>query len=467
MSAAFLASALIQFALGLVVAWILGPAAFGLYALALSAAMLLQTLLFDWVRLGITRYAGESGTPFVAKMNRAAMLMALVAFVLAGAAWLATEQHRALIALVPLVALAAGGAEILSARLRARFAQKAYAAFSGLRALLAIVLLPLACIVYRTPEAAVAAYGASLLLATLVFAGFTRKEADATAPDAAPEVATARRVFAYSWPIILTNLAYLALFFALRAIVARDYGLAASGQFSLALDFALKIVMTLGTALDVYLFQIAVREAAEKGRERARLRLAFNAEIVLLVLAVALVGTWVLLPSLEMLMIAPAFRQAFAQWFVALAPGLLLYGLVQYALHPFSQIEARTTPVAIAGLASVTSALFVIALVQPAAMEAAWRIGAGFGIGMAVAFVVLAIRSGRVLHRPLLVIFRTSLVISATALFGLSAARMFEPGLAAMLAIIAAGAVGALGHAWLFDAGFFRTMLRRRGLPPV
>ena len=56
MPAAFLASALIQFVLGLVVAWLLGPAEFGYYALALAGAVLVQTFVFEWLRLAATRF---------------------------------------------------------------------------------------------------------------------------------------------------------------------------------------------------------------------------------------------------------------------------------------------------------------------------------------------------------------------------------------------------------------------------
>jgi len=64
MSAAFMLSALLQFALSLVVAAILGPGEFGLYALVLSGGVLLQTFAFEWLRLCAARFhhkeAGEA-----------------------------------------------------------------------------------------------------------------------------------------------------------------------------------------------------------------------------------------------------------------------------------------------------------------------------------------------------------------------------------------------------------------------
>lgn len=473
MSAAFLVLALIQFALGLVVAWMIGPAAFGLYALALAAAMLVQTLLFDWLRLGITRFAGEGDPDFLRRLKRGVIGMSAfcLALVLTGA--LFGAEKRLFWALIPLVALVSGLSDLIAARLRAAFAQKDYALLSLFRAVFGLILLPMATHAVPTAEAALAAYGGAMVLATAAFALFRRGRAGAV-PGAQDDVATApvspdlRGILAYSWPIILTNLAYLALFFALRALVARDFGLAASGQFSLALDFGLKLVMTLGTALDVYLFQVAVREAREKGPERANLRLAYNAEMVLLALAVMLAGTWLLLPSIEVLIIAPGYRQAFSLWFLALAPGLLLYGFVQYALHPFRQIAAETTPIAFAGLFALVVAFAVIAL-GGAALKTRpeMLIGVSLGAGMVAAAVSLLIRTGSPLHRPMIALSRSALVVVATIGFGSIGARAFEPGLSALGATMLAGAFGALGHAWLFNAGFLRSIIARRQLPPV
>ena len=54
--AAFVLNAGLNFVLGIAIARMLGPADFGRFALATAGAVVLNTLLFEWLRLSATRF---------------------------------------------------------------------------------------------------------------------------------------------------------------------------------------------------------------------------------------------------------------------------------------------------------------------------------------------------------------------------------------------------------------------------
>lgn len=464
MSAAFLASALIQFALGLVVAWLLGPAEFGAYALALSAAVLLQTLTLEWLRLAATRFhhAGEGGD-LAARLSmlfaRIAVGLVVAALVLA----LLTGAHRGLFALVPLTALAAGFADFRAALMRAEFNQRGYALFMLVRNGLAIVILPVVASVFATGEAALAGFLGSLVLAS---AGLeiarrlraTGSRSAVSADDSAPDL---RALLHYSAPIVLTNCLYLGLFFGLRSGVALGAGLAAAGQFSLALDFGLKLFTTIGTALDLMLFQLAVRDAREQGEAAGQARLRANLAIVLAILLPMALGLALVIGPLEPWLVGPDFQGPFAAYLLALLPGLALYALVQYALHPFLQLEQRTRRLVEAAL---------VALIAGALAYGATRLGALGPVGsvasvLIVAMVAAALRLFAAIGRDGLpgAMFWGRLVLALAAMA--SAVLVLRPvltGLPALALMVSAGVATYAALAYATDLAGIRHFIRMR-----
>lgn len=464
MSAAFLASALIQFALGLVVAWLLGPAEFGAYALALSAAVLLQTLTLEWLRLAATRFHhAEEGGGLSARLHalfvRIAAGLVVAALVLA----LFGGVHRWLFALVPLTALAAGFADFRAALMRAEFNQRGYALFMLVRNGLAIVILPLVASVFATGEAALAGFLGSLVLAS---AGLeiarklraTKEQAAIPAEGVPPDLASLLR---YSAPIVLTNCLYLGLFFGLRSGVALVAGMAAAGQFSLALDFGLKLFTTIGTALDLMLFQLAVRDAREKGDAAGQARLQSNLALVLAIILPMALGLALVIGPLEPWLVGPDFRGAFAAYLLALLPGIALYALVQYALHPFLQLEHRTRRLIEAAFAALVAGAFVYGVMRYGAL----------GPVQSVACVLIAAMLAAAL-RLLLVIGREGVPGAAfwggllLALAGMAGAvlllRLLLTGLPALVLMISAGALVYVLIAYATNLAGIRNGLRMR-----
>ena len=89
--AIFLVNAGLSFALSLVVAHLLGPEGFGRYAVALSAAVVINTVLFEWLRLSTTRFYSErtrrEAPQIRATLNRGYLAMAVLVAAVAAFAW--------------------------------------------------------------------------------------------------------------------------------------------------------------------------------------------------------------------------------------------------------------------------------------------------------------------------------------------------------------------------------------------
>lgn len=459
MSAAFLVSALAQFGLGLLVAALLGPSEFGLYALGFAAAVLGQTLLFEWIRLSITRFSGvqnaDAGQPDLAQLRPVFAAALLFCLAIAGLGLAFGGEQRWLIGIVILGVAILGHAESLSATLRARFAERRYAGFLLLRGLASVILVSAAILLVPRADVALATLFAAILIATVLQTLLTGSQSiwpDTRADAKRKDQAGLQLFVGYALPIVATNLAYLLLFFGLRFHVAASMGLASSGQFSLALDIGLKLVMTLGTAMDLVLFQLAVRAQDQHGPDAGRQRLDLNLALVLSLLAPVVLGAWLILPSLEILLVAPAFRGLFANQFALLLPGLFLYALVQYALHPLHQLAMLTRPLIIAaGFALLMTATIIVSgdllRIPPESQPAA-----GLFAGMLLAAILVWPQSGQ---RPSIGGWRF-LAGLAGALAALTVAaaplrQTLPPGLSTGLATAFTGALAYALVIWMTD----------------
>jgi O-antigen/teichoic acid export membrane protein len=452
MSVAFLLNAMIQFGLGLLVAYALGPERFGFYALALAAAVLVQTGLFEWIRLSVTRfYHAEAVGLHMAldrQMRGVSGILLAVSLVLA----MFGGRHRWVFALVPLIAIAAGWVDYRAALFRARFDQRAFASLTMLRNLLAVVLVPLAAFWTMQAEAVLAAYLLSLLAAYVISGGMAGRT-----PPVAPSLDRLSPCFAYAWPIVATNLAYLAMFFWLRTQIAVQDGLAASGQFSLAFDVGFKLFATIGAAMDLLLFQQVLDIGRRDGQPQADAKLQMNAVLLLAVLLPLAFGLWLVLPSVEILLVPPDFRGGFARYLLALAPGLVLYCCIQYALHPFLQFSQETGRLLISGLMAFAALVIVLAILgMDGRLVSSDRAGLAFGVAVAVAAGSLLIRIGSPLPKG----WHAPVQIGVSLLAMIAACRILpalEPG---FFNLIVTGLTGAMVYAaciYMLDLAHIRS----------
>lgn len=417
MPVAFLGSALIQFALGLVAAWILGPAEFGAYAVALSAAVLVQTISFEWLRLAATRFHhGGDGGRLARRLGRVLALFALGMLGLAVLAFFLGGGRRWVFCLVPLIAAASGFADFRAALLRAEFDQHRYSLFIVLRNIFAIIALPAAAYRFGTAEAALAAFLLAIVLASgwieLLRRANPGDDQESPERDKAPDLAALLR---YSGPIVVTNGLYLGLFFGIRSIVALTGGFAAAGQVSLALDFTLKLFTTIGAALDLLLFQLAVRESRTLGAEAGLARLKANSELVLVAVLPIAIGLFLVVGGLEGFLVAPEFRGMFSMLVSLLLPGIALYVIVQYVLHPYLQLAQRTPQLIFAALAALIAAAILFPVLRGGGIMLFPAIGGALAGSMLTACVVLGFVIGSGVLPAARFIAKVSLALGAMA----------------------------------------------------
>ncbi len=470
--AAFVVNAVINLALGLLLAQVLGPADFGRFAIGTAGAVALNTLLFEWLRLSATRFYSErvrQAEPWIRGMLDRAYLATIVG--LLGAALLALAG-RPLVGDPALLTAAAAAAAIglglfdyAAALARARFVGGLYLRLVLVKNALTLPLMVGTAWATRDAAAVMLAGGLSQFLAALLVRRAFADPPIAHAPARRREALTL--FMGYGLPIVAANLVYQLMPFANRWAVAAVAGFAEAGYFSLAADIGGRIFSTLGAALDLLLFQIAVLAAETHGHEAGEEQVARNGAVVLALILPSAAGFWALAPALEAIAVPPAYRGHFVDYTGLLLPGLVALALMNFVLNPIFQIRRRTLPlVAAGGVGALVNLGAALALAGPFGPHG---IAAAQSLGFLAALLFLGQRAltgpGRLRmpwRDPLAVVLATmAMTVAILPLRGL------DPWLALPACLVTGGLVyGAL--VWHFDiAGLRAAVVARfgRGVP--
>lgn len=145
--AAFLLNTIFNFFLGLLVAYFLGPAEFGRFALALAIGAMMQSLVLDWIRLSALRFfsgaAHESRPELAPTLDFSLVIMSVGLSIVAASILLSgvdLPPSRALFGVAIAAAIANGLFDYRSALLRAQFLDSAYARLMLIKNVMAITL---------------------------------------------------------------------------------------------------------------------------------------------------------------------------------------------------------------------------------------------------------------------------------------------------------------------------------------
>lgn len=352
----FLLNAGLNFGVGLAVAAVLGPAGYGRYAVGASAGALLATALFDWLRLSATRFYGEAQRGFEPGLRAT-----LDALYLAGAGTLATAALLALAVPLPfgvtagfataiaLTAVANGAFDFRTALARARFDDGAYSVLVIGKGVFGFALALGAAFFSHDPLLTLSAQAFGTLVAILPvrtsLAEPRRGEADRK---------LARRFAAYGLPIVTANAIFQAIMLLNRSVAAGRFGFAGAGHLSLALDIEMRLLLAVGAAVDVLLFQLAVRSEAAGGSAAGQVQVRSNIVHVAAVLLLVTVGVAGTLPALAALVVPARFQDGFMPLALAALPGVALFCIGQFAVNPVFQMAHRTAPI-IAGAAAAAA----------------------------------------------------------------------------------------------------------------
>lgn len=468
--AAFVLNAGLNFALGLLVASLLGPADFGRFALGTACAIAVNTLVFEWLRLATTRFYSSRRSleePWIrASLERGYLRLGLLLVALAGLA--AALGGRVWPDADAVHLMAAGGATAIgigifdyhAALARARFDGGLYLRLVAVKNGLAFALMAGTAFLLPDPAAVLLAGGASQFLA--VFA-LRRGLADPPhAPTPARFRATLRIFLAYGLPLVAANAVYQLMPFLNRAIIAQGSGFAEAGYFSLAADVAVRVFSTIGSALDLLLFQIAVRADEHQGRAAAEAQVARNLALVTALLLPCAAGFLAVTPAFEALVVPSAYRGHFSVYVYLLVPGLIPLALMNFALNPIFQIRRRTAPVIAAAVVGLVVNALALALV-PARLGAS-GVAMAQSAGLAAAFCVLAVRA--LVGRERLRLPVRDLVGAVGATAAMTAAIWPLRGLASPAATLGVaiplGAAVYGGLAWWLDIAGLRGLVAQR-----
>ena len=463
----FALNTIFNFAISLLVAKFLGPAEYGRFALASAVAIFINTALFDWIRLAATRFYSEKARRERPEIRAtldatfAALTFALGAAALSGIfSGLEFQLSGVLIALAAATAVANGLFDYHTALVRGRFLDRVYG-----RMILVKNVLALTCTAggaWWFGSAKMALIGICLSVAgSLMSARIAMADDAGTAAKPARDLALEQ--MRYGLPIVAAGLIYQSIPLLNRSLVTGRFGFAETGQFSLAYDVGIRFVAAIASTLDVLLFQIAVAADEAHGRARARSQVAQNIGLVFAVVLPACVGLWLILPSLEALIVPQAYRGAFGHYLALLLPGLFCFALTTYAVNPIFQIEKRTLPLIAAALAGalVNGALVIL---QPGGADASIYAVAQ-ALALVAGFCVLSIAAFRDrAAQPDLRSLGVATLGSLTMCGALLPLRAMEPGLLTLLLQGAAGGCIYGVFVFAFDlAGLRRRLLAMRG----
>ncbi len=442
--AAFLVNTLFNFVIGLLVAKFLGPDQFGRFALATAVGMMIQTIGFEWIRLSAVRFYSERVRETQPQLRATLdVAFAIVSVLLAGVAvvyllsGVKFSLSQPLIVLAFCAAITNGLFDYHTALVRARFQDRLYATLVISKNVLALVLTIGGAFIYQSASMTLA--GMCIAMASSVFLA-RRALSDGHAGPSSSQRQLAEDFARYSLPIVVANVLYLAIPLGNRALVTSWHGFAETGHYSLAFDIGTRLIAAVGSALDVLLFQVAVRADELHGRDHGRDQVAKNMGIVLGILLPSTAGLWLILPSIEAIIVPSEFRGPFGYYLMLLLPGMLAFGAMNFAINPVFQIRKQTLPLIAAALAGCIADIVLI-FALPATQDAT-RLAMAQAGAFIVALVVLtgfAIASGA--RWPRLRDISVALLATGLMIALLYPMRAWTPGVATLTTQIICGAL--------------------------
>lgn len=398
----YLINAALNFVLGLLVAYFLGPDEFGRYAIGAALMVLINAACLDWLKLAAIRFYSEE-----TRLNEPeirATLDALVAGIALALSGLVVAAAVAgldfgipvmLLATAVAAGICSGLFDYHGAIARARYLDSAYARLILIKNVLALLLMVGGA--WVTKSATMVMLGSCLSVAAALVT-VRRTLADAPLSFRAANRDRMGEFARYALPLVGANVLYASIPLLNRSLLAGGLGFAESGYFSLASDMGIKLFGTLNSTLELVLLQQVVQIDAAEGRPAAERRMADNLVIVVMILAPLALGMWLILPAFEALVVPSSYRGPFQSYFVALLPSFVALGLFQAGLNPALLVSKRTAPAIVAAGVAVAVNLVFLALVAVSSGGIAygWAQSAGFlaalGVTAAVVWRMVAAR---------------------------------------------------------------------------
>ena len=362
----FVINAGLNFVLGLLIAFFLGPEQFGRYAIGAAVIVLVNTAMLDWLKLSAVRFYSlgtrESQPEIRATLDVlvAGVSVTLCALLVAAiAAGIDFRMPAMMLAAAVLAGIGAGLFDYHGAIARARFLDAAYARLMIVKNGLALILMVGGAWLTRDPT--VVLFG-GLLSVAVALISVRRQLADAPLSVSAARRDLAWTFAKYALPIVAGNAIYSLMPLLNRSLVASAHGFAEAGYFSLASDMGLRLFGTLGATLEIVLLRQVIRLDETRGRRAAQKRIASNLVIVLAVALPTVVGFALALPAFDRLLVPPSFQGRFSAYMALLLPGFVALAIFQAGLYPAFLLEKRTLVATLAAMAGLAANVAIVTL---------------------------------------------------------------------------------------------------------
>lgn len=458
----FILNIIFNFVIGLLVAKFLGPSEYGRFALAFATAAVVQLAFFDWLRLGATRFYSERvRTEDPALRATLDIAFALLAFALVAGGTLlllsgaSFALSNALIALALATAIANGFFDYHTALVRARFHDRLYTRLVIVKNILALCLTGGGAFWFGSAKMTL--IGTIISLSGSVVAARAALRDPGAGPQSAKR-AIAISILHYSLPVVAANLLYVAIPLANRSIIAVLYGFSETGQFSFAYDIGSKAVQAIGSMLDVLLFQIAVATHERDGDLKAKEQVARNMAIVIAIVLPACTGIWLILPSIEQVVVPAAYRGPFSDLLTLMMGGLFCSAIIQFGLNPIFQIAKQTAPlIGAAAIGCLVDGLLL--LVLPRTADAESFAIAQTGAYVAALFALVFVASFSKPQWPRLRDIAATVLATMAMAAALLPLREHNPSLPTLIEQVMAGTVIYSFFVASFDIASLRTIL--------
>jgi O-antigen/teichoic acid export membrane protein len=437
----FVVNALMNFALGLAVAWLIGPDAFGLYAIGAAILVFVNAAALDWLKLSAIRFYADPAS-HQARADRMSLdvLAAGVAMALAGllcaAAVLGLDLRlpATLVGVAVAAGITAGLFDYSCAIIRAEGRDRAYAQLILAKNALSLVFVVGGAWLFGDPAVVLAGAGLSVLASLLTMRGAVKS---GPVRPAALSRAQVLRFAAYALPLVGANVLMALMPLANRTAIAASAGLADSAYFSLAADMGVKLFGTLGATLEIVLLRRVLRRDARLGRQAAHDAIARNLAVIALVAAPVAAGLFLVMPQLELVIAPEAFRGPFGLHFAVLIPGFFALAVTQAGFNPVFMLAGRThlatAATAVAGVVNAGGLWLALTFADP--LLASVGLSAGL-VAMLLVSAAMAFHAG--LPAPpwrdiAFVVF--GVIAMALAIWPLRGSAPAPAALAAMIAI--------------------------------
>jgi len=409
LAATFAINSALNFVLGLLIARLLGPEQFGLYALGAALMVLVYAVAIDWLKLSTMRFYSltkRASDPTIratldamAALSALALIGILITAIVAGVDLMIPTA----IASAAVAAGVLGGLfDYQQAVARAREEDAVYARMVIIKNAMAFLLMVGGAWWLKDPALVLAGSALSSMAALI-----SVRRALADAPLALKGIDRNHvRIFAtYAFPLVATNVLMLTIPLLNRSYMASAFGLAEAGYFALASDIGVKLLATLGTTLEVMLLPLAVKALDLEGIDAAHQQIAKNLTVIIALILPVAAGLLLALPSIEVLVVPEAFHNHVSTYMWILMPAFVALPIMQVGFNPVYLISRKT-------LMSTMSA--VIAVAVNAVLIGLLFFGFGVSLGpmavaaaMSAAFVssAVVVGAGAMSHhiaRPLL-----------------------------------------------------------------